>query len=311
MMFSYRLYHLEGTLKENHEGKIEFRKKVTAMDLFSYKERGEKIAMITAYDYPSAKLADEIGADCILVGDSLGMVVLGYENTLPVTMADMLHHCKAVARGAKSPLLIGDMPFLSYQASTTDAIINAGRLLAEGGMGAVKLEGGREQACTIRAIVDAGIPVMGHIGLTPQSVHKLGGFRPRGRTSDEAMGILEDAIALQEAGCFALVLESVPVELSRLIGQTIGIPVIGIGAGVECDGQVLVLHDAVGLTDTYQPKFTRKFVETRQTMADGLAMYIAAVKDGSFPAEDHTVHMKDLVYQDLLEEMKIHRKLAK
>ena len=297
-------------MKELIEEKKALQKKVTAMDLFAYKERGEKIAMITAYDHPSAKLADEMGADCILVGDSLGMVVLGYENTLPVTMADMLHHCKAVARGAKSPLLIGDMPFLSYQVSTADAVTNAGRLMAEGGMGAVKLEGGREQAGTIKAIVDAGIPVMGHIGLTPQSVHKLGGFRPRGRTSDEAFRILEDAIALQDAGCFALVLESVPAELTGLIRQTIEIPVIGIGAGVECDGQVLVLHDALGLTDTYQPKFTRKFVDARQTMADGLASYIAAVKEASFPAEEHTVHMKAPVYQDLMAELEKHNGLV-
>ncbi|MDO9348775.1 MAG: 3-methyl-2-oxobutanoate hydroxymethyltransferase, partial [Anaerolineales bacterium] len=223
------------------------RKKVTTLTLRQKKARGEPISMLTAYDYPTALAMDQAGLDAILVGDSLGMVVLGYPNTLPVTMEEMLHHCRAVARGAKSALLIGDMPFMSYQVSVEDALRNAGRFLQEGSMDAVKLEGGRERLDAVRAILGAGIPVMGHLGLTPQSVHQLGGFRPQGRTAVAAKRLLEDALLLEEAGCFGLVLESVPARLAELVTGRVHIPTIGIGAGAGCDGQVLVTHDLLGL----------------------------------------------------------------
>ena len=267
------------------------RSKVTATSLAEKKHFGQKITMLTAYDHPTAKMLDDAGVDVILVGDSLGMVVLGYDSTLPVTMQDMLHHCRAVSRGAKNSLLVGDMPFLSYQVSLQEAVLNAGRLMAEGGMGAVKLEGGRERVETISAIVGAGIPVMGHVGLTPQSVHKFGSYKPRGKSATEAAKIVQDAILLQEAGCFALVLESVPVEVGELISQRLEIPVIGIGAGAKCDGQVLVIHDALGLTDAYQPKFTKRFVEAATLLRQGVRSYLDDVQNGSFPSEIHTVHM--------------------
>src|SRR5512143_670792 len=244
-------------LKPSSEG----RKKVTTLALRRKKERREIITMLTAYDYPTALAIDQAGMDSILVGDSLGMVVLGYANTLPVTMEDMLHHCRAVARGAQSALLIGDMPFLSYQVSVTEAVRNAGRFLQEAGMDAVKLEGGRERLEAIRAIQSAGIPVMGHIGLTPQSVNQLGGFRAQGKSALAAKRLLEDALLLEEAGCFGIVLESVPARLAQLISQRISIPTIGIGAGVGCDGQVLVGHDILGLFDRFTPKFVKKYAD--------------------------------------------------
>ncbi|OGO75411.1 MAG: 3-methyl-2-oxobutanoate hydroxymethyltransferase, partial [Chloroflexi bacterium RIFOXYC12_FULL_59_14] len=233
------------------------RKKVTTLTLRQKKARREPITMLTAYDYPTALSMDAAGVDAILVGDSLGMVVLGYANTLPVTMEEMLHHCRAVARGAKSALLIGDMPFMSYQADVNEAVRNAGRFLQQAGMEAVKLEGGRERADAVRAIVGAGIPVMGHLGLTPQSVNQLGGFRPQGRNASAAQRLLEDALLLEEAGCFSLVLESVPARLAEFVSQKISIPTIGIGAGAGCDGQVLVTHDLLGLFDRFTPKFVK------------------------------------------------------
>ncbi|HEX7234448.1 MAG TPA: 3-methyl-2-oxobutanoate hydroxymethyltransferase, partial [Nitrosospira sp.] len=234
------------------------RKKVTTLTLRQKKERGEPITMLTAYDYPTALAMDQAGVDVILVGDSLAMVVLGYENTLPVTMEEMLHHSRAVARGAKNALLIGDMPFMSYQVSVEEATRNAGRFLQQGGMDAVKLEGGRERAEAVRSITSAGIPVMGHIGLTPQSINQLGGFRAQGKTAIAARRLVEDALILEEAGCFSLVLESVPARLAELISKKISIPTIGIGAGVGCDGQVLVTHDLLGLFDRFTPKFVKK-----------------------------------------------------
>ena len=242
------------------------RKKITTLALRQKKERGEPIVMLTAYDYPTAMAEDQAGVDVILVGDSLGMVILGYENTLPVTMEEMLHHSRAVSRGAKSALLVGDMPFMSYQVSAEEALRNAGRFLQQGGMDAVKLEGGRERFDAVQAIVGAGIPVMGHLGLTPQSVHQLGGFRPQGRTASAAKRLLEDALLLEEAGCFSLVLESVPARLAELVSRRLAIPTIGIGAGVGCDGQVLVTHDLLGLFDRFTPKFVKKYANFHAEM---------------------------------------------
>ena len=247
--------------------------------------------MLTAYDYPTALAVDLAGIDSILVGDSLGMVVLGYENTLPVTMDEMIHHCKAVARGARYALLIGDMPFMSYQASVEDAVRNAGRFLQEAGMDAVKLEGRRERRRAIEEIVSAGIPVMGHIGLTPQSVHQMGGFRAQGKSGEAAHHLLEDAIILQEAGCFSIVLETIPAQLAKLISDKLDIPTIGIGAGVGCDGQVLVTHDLLGLFDRFTPKFVKKYAHLHREMAKAIASYKSDVENMTFPAEEHSFEM--------------------
>ncbi len=276
------------------------RKKVSVLTLRQKKERGLPITMLTAYDYPTALLMDRAGVDAILVGDSLGMVVLGYENTLPVTMDDMIHHCKAVARGARYALLIGDMPFLSYQVSVSEAVRNAGRFLQEGGMDAVKLEGGRERLEAIRAIVQAGIPVMGHLGLTPQSVHQLGGFRPQGRTARAAQCLLEDALLLEEAGCFSIVLESVPGRLAALISQRLSIPTIGIGAGAGCDGQVLVTHDMLGLFERFTPRFVKRYASLHAEMERAFRAYIEDVEARRFPAEEHTVEMAEEEWNELL-----------
>ena len=279
------------------------RKKITTATFRQRKERGEPITMLTAYDYPTALAEDQAGIDSILVGDSLGMVVLGYANTLPVTMEDMLHHCKAVARGVKFALLIGDMPFMSYQTSTEEAVRNAGRFLQEGGMDAVKLEGGRERLEAIRAIVAAGIPVMGHLGLTPQSVNQLGGFKPQGKTASAAKRLIEDALLLEEAGCFSIVLESVPAKLAELISQKISIPTIGIGAGVGCDGQVLVTHDLLGLFDRFTPKFVKKYADFQGEMQRAFSEYIVDVQSRSFPADEHSVMMDDKEWQALQKEL--------
>jgi len=268
------------------------RKKVSLRTLQAKKRRGEAITMLTAYDYSSAMILDQAGIDTILVGDSLGMVVLGYENTLPVTMEDMLHHCKAVARGAKSPLLIGDMPFMSYQVSVEQAVRNAGRFLQEAGMDAVKLEGGRERQNAIRGIVEAGIPVMGHLGLTPQSVNLFGGFRPQAKTAETALRLLEDALILQETGCFGMVLESVPARLAQVISERLEIPTIGIGAGAGCDGQVLVQHDLLGMFD-WVPKFARQYAHLREDFLTAFSAYIADVQDRAFPAPEHTTEMAE------------------
>jgi 3-methyl-2-oxobutanoate hydroxymethyltransferase len=269
------------------------RKKVTTLTFRQKKERGEPITMLTAYDYPTAMAIDKAGIDSILVGDSLAMVVLGYENTLPVTMEEMLHHARAVARGAKSSLLIGDMPFMSYQVSVEEAVRNAGRFLQQGGMDAVKLEGGRERADAVRAIVGVGIPVMGHLGLTPQSVHQLGGFRAQGKNAIAAKRLLEDAQILEEAGAFSIVLESVPARLAEYISKKISIPTIGIGAGLGCDGQVLVTHDLLGLFDRFTPKFVKKYANLHETMNKAFAEYIDDIETKRFPAPEHTVEMTD------------------
>ena len=275
------------------------RKKVTTLNLRQKKERREPITMLTAYDYSTALAMDRAGVDAILVGDSLGMVVLGYETTLPVTMEDMLHHCRAVARGAKAAFLIGDMPFMSYQVSVEEAVRNAGRFLQQGGMDAVKLEGGRERLPGIRAIVEAGIPVMGHLGLTPQSVHQLGGFRSQGRTASAAIRLIQDALLLQGAGCFSLVLESIPSKLAALISERLSIPTIGIGAGSGCDGQVLVTPDLLGIFDRFTPRFVKKYADLYTEMVKAFGAYIADVQAGAFPAAEHLIEMPDDEWDEL------------
>ena len=280
------------------------RKKVTTLTFRQKKERGEPITMLTAYDYPTAVAMDRAGIDSILVGDSLAMVVLGYENTLPVTMEEMLHHARAVSRGAKSALLVGDMPFMSYQVSAEEALRNAGRFLQQAGMDSVKLEGGRERADAVRAITGAGIPVMGHIGLTPQSVHQLGGFRAQGKTASAAKRLLEDAQLLEEAGAFSLVLESVPARLAEYISKQISIPTIGIGAGAGCDGQVLVTHDLLGLFDRFTPKFVRKYANLHEVMNKAFTDYVEDVESRQFPALEHTVEMTDEEWDMFLKEAK-------
>ncbi len=280
------------------------RKKVTTLTFRQKKERGEPISMLTAYDYPTALSMDAAGVDSILVGDSLGMVVLGYANTIPVTMEEMLHHCRAVSRGARSALLIGDMPFMSYQASIEEAVRNAGRFLKESGMDAVKLEGGRERADAVRAIVGAGIPVMGHLGLTPQSVNQLGGFRPQGKTASAAKKLLEDALLLEEAGCFSLVLESVPARLAEHISKKISIPTIGIGAGVGCDGQVLVTHDLLGLFERFTPKFVKKYADFHSEMSRSFAEYLEDVQTRQFPGVEHSVEMADGEWEEFIRSTK-------
>ena len=269
------------------------RKKVTTRTFQHKKARGEPITMLTAYDYATAIALDRAEIDSILVGDSLGMVVLGYENTLPVTMEDMLHHCKAVARGAKYALLIGDMPFMSYQVSVEEAVRNAGRFIQESGMDAVKLEGGSERIPAIEAIVSTGIPVQGHLGLTPQSVHQFGGFRAQGKSAQAAMRLLDDALMLQEAGCVSIVLESIPKRLGRAISERLGIPTISIGAGAGCDGQVLVTNDVLGLFDRFTPRFVKKYADFHGEMAQAFAAYKDDVENRRFPAEEHSVEMSD------------------
>lgn len=267
------------------------RKKITTLTLEARKARHRPITMLTAYDYTGALLVDAADIDVILVGDSLGMVVMGLSTTLPVTMDEMLHHCRAVARGAKYAHLVGDMPFMSYQADVTEAVRNAGRFLREGGMDAVKLEGGQEMVATVRAIVAAGIPVMGHLGLTPQSVHKLGGFRAQGKTAVAARRLVDDALALEEAGCYAIVLEAVPPPVAAAISERLRIPTIGIGAGAGCDGQVLVYHDILGLFDRIHPPFVKEYAHLSDTIVAAFAAYRDDVQAGRFPAEEHTYAM--------------------
>lgn len=267
--------------------------KITTLGLQEMKARKEKISILTAYDYSTAKLVDEAGAEVILVGDSLGMVLLGYDSTIPVTMDDMIHHTKAVARGTKHALVVGDMPFMSYQLSVSESVRNAGRFLQEGGANAVKLEGGREVADTAKAIIAAGIPVMGHLGLTPQSVNQLGGFRVQGRDEAAARKILNNALALQDAGVFAIVLECIPAALAKMVTDRLEIPTIGIGAGVGCDGQVLVFHDMVGLYSEIAPKFVKRYASLRSTIKDAVVKYRDEVKAGSFPGQEHSFEMDE------------------
>jgi len=276
------------------------RPKVTVLSLAEKHRRGEPITMLTAYDYPTARAVDEAGIDAILVGDSLAMVVLGHPNTLAVTMEEMLHHARAVSRGARRPLLIGDMPFMSYQSDAGQAIRNAGRFLQEAGMEAVKLEGGRPVAETARNIVRAGIPVMGHVGLTPQSLNTLGGWRVQGRSAPSARALLDDALALEDAGCFALVLESVPERVAAHVTERLGIPTIGIGAGAGTSGQVLVLSDLLGLYDRFTPKFAKRYAELAPAMVGAAAAYRTEVEARQFPAREHTYAIPDEEWRGFL-----------
>jgi 3-methyl-2-oxobutanoate hydroxymethyltransferase len=274
------------------------RKKVTVLDLQAKKEEGKRFTMITAYDYPSALIADQAGIDVILVGDSLAMVVLGLENTVSVTMDEMLHHCRAVARGAKAPLLVGDMPFMSYT-NVEQAVSNAGRFLKEANMDVVKMEGGRRVAPIAQAIVEAGIPVLGHIGLTPQTISQLGGFRVQGKTTEAVQRLIDDALALEAAGCFSIVLEAIPDRVAKLITARLRIPTIGIGAGPDCDAQVLVMHDMLGLFDRFVPKFVKQYANIREQMLTALQQYRLEVETGRFPGPEHVYPIKDEVLERL------------
>lgn len=263
------------------------------------KQQGKKISMLTAYDYSTAKLMDEAGINAILVGDSLGNVVLGYEDTLSVTMEDMIHHGAAVARGAKNAMVVVDMPFMSYQTSVYDAVVNAGRLMKEGRASAVKLEGGKEVCPQVKAVTEAGIPVMGHLGLTPQSINALGGHRVQGKTQQAAQKLLDDARALQEAGAFAVVLECVPEKLADKVTKELEIPTIGIGAGSGCDGQVLVYQDMLGMFSDFTPKFVKKFANVGQVMKEAFKSYIDEMQQGSFPAQEHCYSIDDDIIEKL------------
>lgn len=266
-------------------------RKKSIMDFKKMKQDGSKIAMVTAYDYPAAKLTEEAGADIIFVGDSLGMVVLGYSSTIPVTVEDMIHHTKAVRRGAQNTFVLTDMPFLSYHGSIDTTLRNAARIMQEGLCEGLKLEGGIEIAHNVEACVNAGIPVMGHIGLTPQAVHRIGGYTVQGKDSMQAEKLIEDAIALQESGAFAVVLEMVPEELAELITDRLSIPTIGIGAGRKCDGQVLVYHDLLAYASPLKPKFVKTYAEIGQEVVRGLSQFVREVKDEAFPGEEHVFHM--------------------
>ena len=273
--------------------------KNTVLTFQQAKENGEKLTMLTAYDYSTAKLIDEAGVNSILVGDSLGMVMLGYEDTLSVTMEDMIHHGAAVARGAKNALVVIDMPFMSYQTSVYDALVNAGRLMKEGRGDAVKLEGGVEVCPQIKAIVDAGIPVCAHIGLTPQSINAFGGFKVQGKSEAAAKKLLEDAKAVEEAGAFAVVIEGVPAKIAALITEQLHIPTIGIGAGKDCDGQVLVYQDMLGMFSDFTPKFVKRYANIGEVMKEAFQNYIKEVQDGVFPAEENTYKVDDSVIEKL------------
>ena len=273
--------------------------RVTTAKLKKMKKRGEKIAALTAYDYPTAKLLDDSGIPVILVGDSLGMVVLGYDSTIPVTMEDMIHHARAVARGSARALVAVDMPFMSYQVSADEALRNAARLIREGGAQAVKLEGGESVAGAVGRIVGCGIPVMGHIGLTPQSVHQLGGYKVVGRSKSGAAKLLADAAALEEAGAFAIVLETIPAPLAKLITERASVPTIGIGAGVDCDGQVQVSSDIFGAYPEFVPRHTKQYFNLSELIKTAVADYISEVRSGKFPTEEESFSMKESVLADL------------
>lgn len=261
---------------------------ITTAAIRDMKQKKQKVTMLTAYDYGTAAIVDEAGIDIILVGDSLGMVVLGYDSTLPVTMEDMIHHTKAVCRGAKRAMVLGDMPFMSYQASVDEAVRNAGRFLQEAGAHGVKLEGGREVAEVTRRIASAGIPVMAHLGLTPQSVHQLGGYKVQGKGDAAARRMIEDAQILEEAGAFAVVLECVPVTLAREITESLTMTTIGIGAGVHCDGQVLVVNDMLGIFERFTPKFVKKYANLNSQMKEAVRQYCDEVRAGEFPDDAHS-----------------------
>lgn len=262
--------------------------KITVLDFQKKKTSGEKITMLTAYDYPMAKLVDQSGVDAVLVGDSLGMVMLGHASTVEITMDEMIHHTKAVQRALEKAFLIGDMPFMSYQISDEDAVRNAGRFVKEANAEAVKVEGGEEITSRIKAIINAGIPVVGHIGLTPQSINKLGGYRVQGKDETSAKRLIKDAGALQNAGCFAIVLECVPADLAKQITQKLDIPTIGIGAGKYCDGQVLVTHDLIGYYDRFVPKFVKQYAKISNTVKDAISKFKEETETGKFPDKEHS-----------------------
>ncbi len=273
--------------------------KFTVSSFLKAKNDSEKISMLTAYDYSTAKLLDEAGVDSLLVGDSLAMVVLGHENTLKVTVDDMIHHCKAVSRGAKRAMVIGDMPFMSYHVDIQDSVRNAGRFIQEGGVHGVKLEGGREIIDKVKAVINAQIPVMGHLGLTPQSVNVFGGFKVQGRKEEQAKKIIEDALLLQEAGVFAIVLECVPERLAKLISEKLQIPTIGIGAGRYCDGQILVSQDMLGMYTDFVPKFVKQYSNLCDTIKESTSTYIKEIREGQFPAKEHSFNIDDKVLEKL------------
>lgn len=273
--------------------------KNTTLTVLAQKQNGDKITMLTAYDYSTAKIIDESGVNCILVGDSLGNVILGYDSTLPVTMEDMIHHTKAVVRGAKNAMVIADMPFMSYQTSVYDAVKNAGRLIQEGGAYAVKLEGGATVCDRIEAITKASIPVVAHIGLTPQSVNSFGGFKVQGKDEQGAKKLIEDAKKVEQAGAFMLVLECVPAKLAEIITNEISIPTIGIGAGKGCDGQVLVYQDMLGMFSDFVPKFVKRYADIGETMKKAFEEYIKDVKNGDFPEEKHCYKIDDEIIEKL------------
>lgn len=273
--------------------------KKTILDFKKAKENNERISMLTAYDYSSAKLIDEAGIDAILIGDSLGMVSLGYEDTLSVTMEDMIHHTKAVARATKNALVVADLPFMSYQTSVYDAVYNAGRLIKEGRAHAVKLEGGIEMCDRIEAIVKSSIPVMAHIGLTPQSVNALGGFKVQGKDEKAAKALIEAAKTVEKAGAFAVVLECVPAKLAEIVTKELNIPTIGIGAGAQCDGQVLVYQDMIGMFSGFTPKFVKKYANIGDMMKEAFEEYNKEVKNGSFPSQEHTFKISEDVIEKL------------
>lgn len=275
--------------------------RMTARRIRSMKSKGQRVPVVTAYDYTFARLADRAGFPVVLVGDSLGMVSLGYDSTIPVTMDDMVRHTKAVVRGTERPLVVTDMPFMSFQPSVEQAMKNAGRLVQEGGAQSVKLEGAGPTIEKVRRIVEAGIPVMGHLGLTPQSVHQFGGYRVQGKARNDALRLLNDAQALQEAGAYALVLELVPAPLARVITRKLSIPTIGIGAGPYCDGQVQVIHDILGLYDDFVPKHTRRYLELSETITAALGKYAREIRDGSFPSSDESFDMDEALLQDFLD----------
>ena len=276
--------------------------KNTVSTLLKQKQSGDKITMLTAYDYTTAKIMDECGVNSILIGDSLGMVMLGYENTLPVTMEDMIHHTAAVSRGAVNTFVVADMPFMSYQVSVEQAVINAGRLIKEGGANAVKLEGGADVCDVIKAIVKASIPVVAHLGLTPQSVNAFGGFKVQGKSLEAARTLIADALKIQEAGACMVVLEGIPAKLADIITKKLTIPTIGIGAGNGCDGQVLVYQDMLGLTIGHTAKFVKRFAEAGELMRKGIGDYIDETKSGVFPAEEHTYKNDDEVIAEIIKE---------
>lgn len=279
--------------------------KVTVLDVQKAKDEGRKLVMVTAYDYPFGLLADKAEVDIVLVGDSLGMVVMGLEGTVEVNMEHMIHHIKAVIRGCKGPLVIGDMPFMSYNTSIRDAIINAGRLMKEGGCDAIKLEGGVDFAPTVEAVVKAGIPVQGHIGLTPQTASALGGFKMQGRDAMAAKKIIDDAKALEDAGVFSIILEAVPAPLGQLVAEAVKVPVIGIGAGPNVDGQVLVTHDMIGLFDKFVPKFVKQYTQIRETILEALKQYKQEVQSVTFPGPEHSFKMPDEALEQLKKMVRI------